>query len=91
MDGYQSLSGKTFTHEHNLKKQYFWMDEKLLSEGLDECKFGIKHYLSSDLKKSKDYGRHSGLKKYPELADANLIKVHISSSKALEAILNLMK
>jgi hypothetical protein len=91
MDGYQSLSGKTFTHEHNLKKQYFWMDEKLLSEGLDECKFGMKHYLSSDLKKSKDYGRHSGLKKYPELADANLIKVHISSSKALEAILNLMK
>ncbi|WP_422465443.1 hypothetical protein [Endozoicomonas sp. ALC013] len=86
MNGY--TSGKyTFTHEHNLKTQYFWLPV-IAGEHLSLPK---KRYLKKDLDQSGKYGRHSGLKKYQELAYEDLYKVEIHTYGDLQDVLKALK
>ncbi len=87
MNGYLSDSGTTFTHEHNLKKQYIWL-LKSQAEAIN-CK--KKYYPKNQLNLHGQYGRHSGLKKYDALAFEDLYRLEIKTSGELKEVLEHLK
>ena len=89
MDGYQSENGASFAHQHDSITQYIWIPESRFKDSVSGMK--VRFYPGSELNRNGIYGRHSGLKKYPELRDADLIRVEINSADNLRSILNLLK
>lgn len=87
MDGYQvGASALAFTHEHSQRTQFIWCRKQdLIGQQLDSLL--IKEYPASELDKGGNYGRHSGLKKYPELAYADLLKITIRTIADLESVM----
>ena len=86
MDGY--TNGKlTFTHEHNLKTQYLWLPREVG----DELELPKKLYEKANLNINGDYGRHSGLKKYPDIAYADLYKIEIKTLGDLQVVMDQLK
>ncbi|WP_461534736.1 hypothetical protein [Spongorhabdus nitratireducens] len=85
MDGYQA-NGVTFTHEHSLKKQFIWVPENIGKKLNLEKSF----YSKDQLDQKGRYGRHSGLKKYSEIAYESLYKIHIRSCGELRSLLKVI-
>lgn len=86
MDGY--TNGKlTFTHEHNLKTQYLWLPREVG----EELELPKKLYEKANLNINGDYGRHSGLKKYPDIAYADLYKIEIKTLGDLQVVMDQLK
>lgn len=86
MDGYTS-GPVTFTHEHNLKTQFLWLP-KSIGERISLPK---KLYLKKELNLTGKYGRHSGLKKYTEIAYEDLYKVEVKTFGDLQTVLETLK
>lgn len=85
MEGYQTDDGTAFTHEYNLKQQSLWFPMVALPDSLSDIKSTT--YLSTDLWKQDNYGRHSGLKTYPELENADLVKFQPRTMREVERII----
>jgi len=87
MNGYfVADSGRTFTHEHSLKTQYLWCRTSDLDmHNLKSVTF--TEYPSNQVGLDGRYGRHSGLKKYKEMADADLIKITLRTMEDLKVVL----
>lgn len=72
MHGYVTGNGRVIAVEHNLKHPALWVEAFNVPEALRGIRY--KAYPASDVGKDGKYGRHSGLKKFPQLAKADLIK-----------------
>jgi hypothetical protein len=80
IEAYMTESGRTIAHEYNLRNQALW----IRMEGLD--KEDGKALL--DMPHSLGRGTHSGLAKYPELADGRLGTFHPRSMAQVTQIVN---
>lgn len=79
MDGYAVVNTPIeFTHEHSLMKQYLWVPAKYFPQ-TDLKNYTSKYYPALELNKNGSYGRHSGLKKYPNLAYVDMYRFTIST------------
>ena len=88
MDGYLHSGVGTITHQHDSKTQYIWIREIDFSPDL-HC-FVHDRYPASEVNKAGHYGRHSGLKKYPDLVDADLVRIHVTTVGELNKLLDLL-
>ncbi len=88
MDGYVSRNGVAFTHQHEVsRKQYLWLPAELepMLQGQN-----VDSYPKENIGLDGKYGRHSGLRKYPELCDASLIRVRIKTPQDLSNVLGVL-
>lgn len=88
MDGYVLKDGTSITHEHSLKNQYLWIPQKKYVPEMDA--FESTLYPASDLNKEGNYGRHSGLKKYPDLVEADLVRLQPKTAGELIALIEMI-
>lgn len=88
MDGYQ-CEKVTFTHQHDGKAQILWLPAEYKSKITVSCK--IVDYPAKDVNKDGQYNRHSGLKKYQELSEADLIKVILKDVGSFRGVLASLK
>ena len=88
MDGYK-CEKVTFTHQHDGKAQILWLPAEYKSKISTTCK--IVDYPAADVNKEGKYNRHSGLRKYQELAEADLIKVILKDVGSFRNVLASLK
>lgn len=88
MHGYITLNGQAIAVEHNLKHPAFWVESIEIPEAISQIR--CKTYPASDVGKNGKYGRHSGLRKFPELIDADLLKFVPRKMEELESLINVI-
>lgn len=74
MHVYVTHKGVTFAHEYNNNKQNIWVPACTLPKQILDIPHSLSPSSALWLEQGK-YGRHSGLRKYADLVDEDLIKL----------------
>jgi len=90
---YQIKGGATIAHEYNNQRQNIWVPERFVTEVLlriDHRTSKAASLWQSDDSGKPRYGRHSGLKKYVELCNTDLVCISPETSEEVDLILSVI-
>src|SRR5690606_5909221 len=89
MHAYRSGS-LTFAHEHSRSTQHLWIPFARFEDPQEVMRRFVTRVYPATKLDAAPYGRHSGLKKFPELATAKLLKISPRTTEEARIVLTML-